>query len=70
MTGELGNIDEGSTSHELLGDKGVAKIVDLGGLDTGEGKETINTGADVSDEERVAGLGNEDVLGSTLGALD
>ncbi len=70
MTGEFGNVDKGGASHKLLGDKSVAKIVDLGGLDTGEGEETVDTGADVSDQEGVAGLGDEDVFGSTLGALD
>ena len=48
----------------------MAKIVDLGSLDTGEGKETVDTGADISNQEGIAGLGYEDVLGSTLGALD
>ncbi len=70
MAGEFRNVDERSASHELLGDKGVTKIVDLGGLDTGEGKETVDTGADVTNKKRIAGLGNEDVLGSTLGPLD
>ena len=70
MTGEFRNVDKGGASHELLGDKGVAKIVDLGGLDTGEGKETVDTGADVTNEEGIAGLGNEDVFGTTLGPLD
>ncbi len=70
MTGEFGNVDKGGASHKLLGDKSVAKIVDLGGLDTGEGEETVDTGADVTNKKRVAGLCYEDVLGSTLGALD
>lgn len=70
MTGEFADINEGSAGHKLLGDKSVAKIVDFGGFDTGKGEKAIDAGADVSDQERITGLGNEDVLGSTLGALD
>ena len=70
MTGEFRNVDKGGASHELLGDKSVAKIVDLGGLDTGESKETVDTGADVTNKKGIAGLGDEDVFGTTLGPLD
>jgi len=70
VTGEFRNVDKGGASHELLGDKSVAKIVDLGGLDTGESKETVDTGADVTNKKGIAGLGDEDVFGTTLGPLD
>lgn len=69
MTSEFADIDEGSAGHELLGDEGMAKVIDLGILDTGKHKEAVDAGSDIADEEGVASFGNKDVLGTTLGAF-
>lgn len=69
MAGELADIDEGGTSHELLGDKGVPKVVDFGVFDTGEYEEAVDATSDISNEKGIAGFGDEDVFGTTLGAL-
>lgn len=69
MTGELADVNEGSTGHELLGDESVTQVIDFGVLDPGQLEEAVDTGSDVSDEEGVAGFGNEDVFGSALGTL-
>ena len=69
MAGELADINQGSTGHELLGDESVTKVVDFGVLDTRQLKEAVDTASDVSDEEGVAGFGDEDVFGPTLGTF-
>ena len=46
---ELADENKGSTGGKLLGDKGVAKIVDLGVFDASELKVAVNGGTDVSD---------------------
>lgn len=52
---------------ELVGDEGVAEIVDFGVFDAGFFEVAVDGGADVSDEERAAGFGDEDVVGVGLG---
>ncbi len=47
----------------------MTKVVNLGVLDTGDHEETVNTGADVADEERITGFGDKDVFSTTFGAL-
>ncbi len=68
MASELTDVNKGGTGHKLLGDEGVAKIVNLGVLDAGEHEEAVDARANISDEERIAGLGNEDVLGAAFRA--
>lgn len=68
MTGELADIDERSSGHKLLGDKGVSEVVNFGALDTREDEEAVDAASDVSDEKRVSGFGDKDVFGSTFGS--
>lgn len=49
MTNEFGEVNQGGTGTELVGDEGVAKVVDLGTFDFTQAEVTVNAGADVSD---------------------
>ena len=69
MASELADIDQRGACHELLGDKSVAKVIYLGVFDAGKLEVTVDAASDVSDEERIASFGNEDIFGSTFGPL-
>ncbi len=47
----------------------MAKIVDLGVVNTGKFEVTIDGGANVSDEKRTTGFGNEKIFGFGLGTV-
>ncbi len=47
----------------------MAEVINTGFFDTGEAEVAVNTGSDVSDEERIAGLGDEEFFRTTLWAL-
>ena len=68
MADEFGNVGEGGAGSELLGNKGVAQVVDFGSFDAGDSKETVNGGPNIADEEGVAGFGDEDSSFARFGA--
>ena len=53
---------------ELVGDKGMAKIVDLDVFDVGFFEVSVDGGANISDKQRSAGLGDKQVGVGDLGA--
>ena len=53
---------------ELVGDKGVPKIVDFGGFDPGFSKIPVDGGSNVSNQKRPAGFGDEEMNIGDLGA--
>jgi len=46
---------------ELVGDKGMAKIVDLGVFDPGFLEIAVNAGTNVSNQQRMTGFGDKQV---------
>ena len=70
MPSQFGNVNQGSASHKLLGNKSMAQIVDLGVLDAGKHKETIDAASNVSNKKGVAGFGDKDVFSAALWSFD
>ena len=68
MTNKLANVDQRTTGSQLLSNKGVSKIVDLGVFDAGDVKIAIKIGTNISDKESVARLSNKDAIVSTFGS--
>ena len=52
---------------QLVGDKSMPQIVYFDIFYTGFFEIAVNTGANISDEQRAAGFGNENVVISNLG---
>lgn len=59
MSSKSGDQKERSTGGELMGNPGVAKIVDFGVFNTGKLKVAVDGGSNVSNQERAAGFGDE-----------
>src|SRR3990172_12518324 len=57
----------GSSGHQVMGDKGMAKIIDFGSFDACDSEVPVNRSPDISDQERPAGFG--DKQGFTLRAV-
>ena len=53
---------------QLVGDKGVAKIIDFGFFDTGFFEVAVDSGADISDQQGMAGFGDEQMVVFDFGA--
>ena len=68
MADEGGDIGEGSAGGELFGDEGVTEVVDFGPFDTGDFKVAIDGGANVSNQKRITGFGEEKRLIVGFGA--
>ena len=47
---------------QLVGDKGMPKIVDFGVFDTGFFEVAVDGGPDISDQQGVAGFGDEEMI--------
>ena len=43
----------------MMGDEGVAKIIDLGAFNAGNSEIPVNCGSDVADKKRPAGFGDK-----------
>lgn len=70
MAKDFTEIGDTNARLELESSKGMAKVIDLGGLDIGVSKIAVDYGADVANQERSAGLGDKQVgTRSVLGAL-
>ncbi len=59
MADHVGELDNGDTGFELFDDEGVAQVVDFGARDTGNTEVAVDGGANIADQEGVAGLGNK-----------
>ncbi len=68
MADELGDENWGRASSQVVGNEGVAQVVDLGAGDSGDFEIAVNGGSDVADKERPAGFGNEKGVGLDFGA--
>lgn len=60
MTHHVGELDYGYACLELLDDKGVAQIVDLGPRDARDAEIAVDSRADIADQERIAGFGDKE----------
>jgi len=69
VANKLADIDERSSGGKLMGNEGMAEVVDFGIFNTGKSKETINTASNVTNQERVTGFGDEDVFGIGFGTV-
>ena len=49
------------TVFELMGDEGMAQVIDFGVFEAGLFEIPVNTGPDVSDQKRAAGFGDKEV---------
>lgn len=49
MAHELADINQGTAGSELLGNKSVSQVIDLGFLDTGKMKVSVKIRTDISD---------------------
>lgn len=68
MTDKFADVNQGTTRRKLLGNKGVSKVVDLGIFNAGDVEISVEIRADISDEESIAGFGDENGGVSTLGS--
>ena len=59
MASKFIDVDQGGTSHKLVSDKSVTQVIDPSIFDTGETKVAVNAGANIPDQEGVAGFGDE-----------
>ena len=50
------------TRLEMVGDKGVAEIIDFGIFNTRDADVAFDSGSDVADQEWFAGFGDKDVV--------
>lgn len=65
MADHVGELDDGDTRFELLNHKGVAEIIHFGTFNPGNAEVTIDGGANITDQERVASFSDKE--GSILG---
>lgn len=60
MSDHVGEFDDRYTSFELLYDKGVAEIIDLGSFDTSYTEVAVDCSSDVANQKWIASLGDKE----------
>lgn len=67
MTDQFTDVDQWTAGLELLGNESMAKVVDFSILNSSDMEVSVQVGTDISDQERIAGLGDENRGIATLG---
>lgn len=66
MSSKFTDVNKGCSCHELLSYKSMSKVVDLGFLDAGKLEVAIYRAPNISNQEGIAGFGDENLLASTF----
>lgn len=65
MADHVGELDDGYTGFELLYNKGVTEIIDLGTFDTSYTEVAVYSGSNIADQKWITSLGDKE--GSVFG---